>query len=172
MRQTGADHPFKPAPPGGAADAGPSVAKGASMPTETFRSKVDTWLALLVGAAAILAIYAVGSAARAGAMSVVAAIALVLLSAGLPAWILASTRYELSDAWLVIRSGPFRWRIAISDIRSVVPTRNPHSSPALSLDRLRIEYGQGRAIMISPGDKGPFLRAIEERRRLAAQHHV
>jgi hypothetical protein len=46
----------------------------------------------------------------------------------------------------------------------VVPTRNPLSSPALSLDRLRIEYGQGRAIMISPADKGPFLRALEERR--------
>jgi hypothetical protein len=38
------------------------------------------------------------------------------------------------------------------------------TSPAFSLDRLRIEYGRGRWIMISPRDKDGFLRELEVRR--------
>jgi hypothetical protein len=44
-------------------------------------------------------------------------------------------------------------------------TRNPLSSPAMSLDRLRIEYGQGKAIMISPEPRAEFLRQLEHRRQ-------
>jgi Bacterial PH domain/Sodium:solute symporter family len=42
-------------------------------------------------------------------------------------------------------------------------TRNPLSSPALSLDRLCIHYkvgGKRRMVMISPADKESFLRVI------------
>jgi hypothetical protein len=42
----------------------------------------------------------------------------------------------------------------------VEETRNPLSSPALSLDRLKITYGNGKRIMISPADKIGFLKAI------------
>jgi hypothetical protein len=49
------------------------------------------------------------------------------------------------------------------DIRTVTPTRNPLSSPALSLDRLRIDYGRGRRIMVSPRDPGAFLRELRRR---------
>jgi len=66
---------------------------------------------------------------------------------------------------LLVRSGPFRWRVPIADIVRITPTTNALSSPALSLDRLRIEYGRGSAIMISPRDKDQFLRDLEEFRR-------
>jgi hypothetical protein len=38
-------------------------------------------------------------------------------------------------------------------------TRNPPSSPALSLDRLRVQFGRGwgKAVMISPADRNGFL---------------
>ena len=137
------------------------------MPSETFPSKIDTWLVLLLGTSALLVLFAVGSAARNGGLSVVVALVAFVLSAGRPAWIMATTRYDLTDEWLVVRSGPFRWRIAIAEITSVVPTRNPLSSPALSLDRLRIEYGHGRAVMISPRDRAAFLRALEAARSSA-----
>lgn len=129
------------------------------MQTQTFRSKVDMWLVLILGASALLVVVGVGMATRTGEVSVVAA--------GIPAWIFATTRYDLSRESLIVRSGPFRWNIPLVDIKSVTPTRNPLSSPALSLDRLRIEYGQRRAVMISPSDKDGFLRALETYRKAA-----
>ena len=137
------------------------------MAPDTFRSKVDTWLLAVLAAAAIVALVAVGLSAIAGEMPWFAGLATLLVSAALPVWIVASTRYELSDASLRVDCGPFRWRIAIADIRTVTPTRSPLSSPALSLDRLRIEYGAGRAIMISPSDKDAFMRALDARRGVA-----
>ena len=50
----------------------------------------------------------------------------------------------------------------LAAIDAVEPARNPLSSPACSLDRLRIEYGAKR-IMISPLDKAGFLRALAAR---------
>jgi membrane protein YdbS with pleckstrin-like domain len=135
--------------------------------TETFGSKVDTWLVLILGVSALLAIFGIGAVVRTGEMSFVAAIATVLVAAGIPLWIFATTQYVLSKESLVVRSGPFRWSIPLAEIKSVTPTRNPLSSPALSLDRLRIEYGQGRAVMISPSDKTAFLRVLEAHQRAA-----
>ena len=137
------------------------------MPTETFRSKVDTWLVLILAVSALFVLVGVGAATRTGEMSLAAAAATVLVAAGIPVWIFTTTRYDLSDGTLLVRSGPFRWSIPVADIKSITPTHNPLSSPALSLDRLRIEYGQGRAVMISPNDKDAFLRVLETHRRAA-----
>jgi hypothetical protein len=70
----------------------------------------------------------------------------------------------LSAERLRVRCGPFQWLIPITDIASVVPTQSPTSSPAASLDRLRIDYGQGRSILISPEPRAEFLRQLEHRR--------
>jgi hypothetical protein len=137
------------------------------VPTETFRSKVDRWLVLILAASALLVLVGVGAAARTGEMSLAGAAATVLVAAGIPVWIFTTTRYDLSGGTLLVRSGPFRWSIPVADIKSITPTNNPLSSPALSLDRLRIEYGQGRAVMISPNDKDAFLRVLETHRRAA-----
>src|SRR5581483_3428103 len=67
-------------------------------------------------------------------------------------WILASTRYIGSEGTLHVRSGPFAWRIPVSSITRITPTRSPISSPALSLRRLRVEYDAGKHILVSPVD--------------------
>lgn len=46
----------------------------------------------------------------------------------------------------------------------MAPTRGPLSSPALSLDRLRIEYGKRGVVLISPREKEAFVRALEGHR--------
>ena len=74
--------------------------------------------------------------------------------------LLIGTHYTVDGNMLRVVSGPFRWKVPIDQIRSVQATRNPLSSPALSLDRLRIEYGKRRRIMVSPADKAGFLKAI------------
>ena len=50
----------------------------------------------------------------------------------------------------------------LAAIDVVEPTRNPLSSPACSLERLWIRYGE-KQIMISPLDKAGFLRALVQR---------
>lgn len=90
--------------------------------------------------------------------------ALLALSAVFVLWVLYSTRYRLERDALVVRSGPFRWKVGLDSIEEVVPTRNPLSSPACSLDRLRIRYAGSRiGIMISPESKGAFLRDLVAR---------
>ncbi len=51
-----------------------------------------------------------------------------------------STYYVVENSTLVIKSLVFRWKINIDDIIQIEPTHNPLSSPALSLDRLKISY--------------------------------
>jgi membrane protein YdbS with pleckstrin-like domain len=75
--------------------------------------------------------------------------------------------YEITTSTLEIRSGILlHYKIPLSSIVSVLPTRNPLSSPAWSLDRLRIDYlknSKERVVLISPKDKKTFLRELIER---------
>ena len=73
---------------------------------------------------------------------------------------LLRTYYSVEGNTLRIVSGPFRWRVPIDEISSLESTRSPWSSPALSMDRLRIRYGGNRCILISPRDKQRFAKAI------------
>ncbi len=89
---------------------------------------------------------------------------LLAASAAFPIWLLYSTDYRLTARELVVRAGPFHWTIALDSIEEVFPTHNPLSSPACSLDRLRIRYGgSGFGIMISPEDKSRFLQELQAR---------
>ncbi len=75
--------------------------------------------------------------------------------------------YEITTTTLEIRSGILlHYKIPLSSIKLVVPTRSPLSSPAWSLDRLKIDYvknSKKRVIMISPQDKKTFLLELVER---------
>ena len=94
----------------------------------------------------------------------VAALSIVvtaLLIVALIGSLLVRTHYTIMGNTLRIASGPFSWKVPIDQIESVKATRNPLSSPALSLDRLQITYGNGRRVMVSPADKTGFLKAID-----------
>ena len=132
------------------------------MAEKRFKSKVDAWIALLIAAVvlmdiAFIYIFALsggGLAERSGVFLTLVGV-LILLS-----WLTLRTYYAVVDDTLKVVCGPFRWKIPVADIHSVTPTRSLWSSPALSLDRLRIEYGEGRWIMVSPADQRGFLGAI------------
>lgn len=141
-----------------------------------YRSKTDTWLvAVIVASVAVAAGATAFALAEAPAGSAWIAVLAFGATTALPLWILMATYYTLDAEQLAIRSGPFSWRIPLAEIHRITPTSNPLSSPALSLDRLRVEYGNGRALMISPRDKERFLRDLEGRRgalqRAAAANH-
>ena len=130
-----------------------------------YRSAVDAWLAAVLAAGGLIAliagisVFAAGDAAARGM-----AVLIVLMGVGLPLWILTTTAYTLDEGVLLVRSGPVTRRVPIADITGITPTRNPLSSPALSLDRLRIEVRGARPVLISPADRAGFLADLEARR--------
>ncbi|MCR9260588.1 MAG: PH domain-containing protein [Pseudomonadaceae bacterium] len=87
-------------------------------------------------------------------------IASAVFALGLPLWMLFSTYYLISGPELIIRSGPFKWKVTISTIQSITPTRSPLSSPALSLNRLEIKHGSGRVVLVSPANHEQFIEAL------------
>lgn len=131
-----------------------------------YPSKRDLWLVVLLWAGVAAMLWGAFVAWESGRSPLLQlATPLVLLfSAAFVVWILYGTCYLLSDDVLVIRSGPFRWRVPLDAIEEVFPTRNPLSSPACSLDRLHIRYAGSRfGVMVSPRDKSEFLGDLAAR---------
>lgn len=130
-----------------------------------FSSKIDLWLLVLLLAlpagcfVAVVQLWDQLSGALWWVLAILAVAAIV------PLWLLVSTRYSMSENELFVRCGPFKWTVPIAEITKIERTRNPLSSPALSLDRLRIDYGPGRSIMISPEPRKAFLQQLEHRRQ-------
>lgn len=130
---------------------------------QVFKSKIDTWLAVVISVASLISlfsVYMIMVQPSGGWIVLVIAVFILALGVGLPLWILLSTKYAVSTNTLIVTSGPFRWRIALNRIKTVVPTRNPLSSPALSLDRLEIKYDKHKVVLISPANKAEFMTAI------------
>ncbi len=129
-----------------------------------YPSKIDWWLGIVLAIAPLVSIAGVGVSIAAGSGTAVALggtafLALIYLGLVLP------MRYGISDEAIVVRHGMVRQRIPLKDIVEVHPTRSPLSSPALSLDRLHIRFGEGffKSAMISPADKQGFLDELAKR---------
>ncbi|MFR9720872.1 PH domain-containing protein [Aeromonas diversa] len=132
-----------------------------------YRSKIDTWLAVVLVFAVLASLAGAVTALSVEPTALAWPIALVAVTvgAGLPTWLLTTTYYRLEGDALFVSSGPIRLRIPLREIVNITPTNSPLSSPALSLDRLRIEYGRGKSVMISPRNKEEFIRNLEAARR-------
>jgi hypothetical protein len=129
-----------------------------------YRSRVDPWLLIPFTGLTLTCVYAAYRLMQLPRVPPWLALLPLAIVVTVPLWSVLRTRYTLSDEALRIRCGPFAWRIALRDISRIEPTRDAGSSPALSLDRLRIHYGDGRSVMISPADKQDFLRDFAVRR--------
>lgn len=134
---------------------------------QVFESKRDMWLWLILGFSVLIDLGAAVALLSADLPSLSRAIsvAVLLATAALILWIMYGTRYLVDQGVLTIYCGPFRKRLRVSEIESVEATRSPLSSPALSLDRLRITYAGGKKIMVSPEDPDRFRNAIGQAQR-------
>jgi hypothetical protein len=128
-----------------------------------FRSKIDRnlqWLGLALPAIAVLAVATAGHPSRGPTWVPLVATS---MAAVVVAWIFLSTYYAFVEDRLEVHAGPFVWRIALREIRSVRRSATVRSGPALSMDRLEIIYGDGRIIVISPADQQGFLTELHLR---------
>lgn len=127
-----------------------------------FNSKIDRWLLIVLIASIVIDIVALIAIIFALRDPLILTLSVIMLlgTAILIASILVATYYTVDKQQLRIVSGPFRFKVKLGDIQSVKRTRNPLSSPALSLDRVMITYGNNRKVMVSPTDRRGFLRAI------------
>ena len=120
-----------------------------------FKSKVDASLAtVLWGSVAIcfFPIFIEDGLFIGLAVGIPMAVFIALL------WV--NTKYYIQDKHVVIK-GIFKdTLIPIVSITSVRPTRNPLSAPALSMDRLEINYGKYEFALISPLEKERFMEEL------------
>ncbi len=132
----------------------------------TYPSKRDGWLLVVMGIAGLVALSGVATMLSAPTpVGVKVLFTFIMLgSVGFVGWLFMTTGYELSNTALTVRSGPFTWVIALDDIEEIYPSRNPLSSPALSLDRIAIQSKGGRLpLLISPADREEFLQDLARR---------
>ena len=135
-------------------------------PIRWYKSKTDWWIALALCVPPIAALVVLVSSIVAGRLSeMLVALGVAVLVAGLYSGLIFPMRYGLDRQQLIVRSGVCRQRIPFNSIREVRRTRNPLSSPALSLDRLHVQFGEGffKAVMISPLDRDGFLEDLRQR---------
>lgn len=144
------------------------MARTSHLPARTYPSKIDAWILAVMGvsmAAAIAGLIIAG--VKEGPLRAAQGGFILLGVAGFLVWILRGTNYTLDGSSLIVRSGPFRWTIALADISSVKEPGGffgrKRSSPALSWDRLAITYGANKRLMISPENQQQFLADLKAR---------
>jgi hypothetical protein len=79
-------------------------------------------------------------------------------------WTLRVTWYDTSADGLRIRCGPSRMTIAWENIERVLPSRDRRNAPALSYERLQLDYRRGsrqRTVLVSPDDREMFLQHVQ-----------
>src|ERR1700761_1329730 len=129
----------------------------------SYRSKVDGKIALLTGLAVVVLVAAGATVPDRNHDTAVVLHVVSLFCLALCIWTLLGTYYVIDATTLTVRSGPFHWSVSLREIRSVQPTRDTRSGPALSFDRLRIEFGAGRILLVSPREKEAFLAGLARR---------
>jgi hypothetical protein len=115
-----------------------------------YRSKIDWWLMLIVYGAFVYPVVD-GIRTKQYILSLVFVGIILLIS-----FLFYNTRYTIEGENLLI----WRTKIDINSIRKVYKTRNPLSSPALSLDRLAIVYNKFDEVLISPVERDDFIQEL------------
>lgn len=133
---------------------------------QKFHSKIDWWiLGFVIAMTGLLVqllftMYAKGTMVEYPEHTMVYIFTIAVLW-----WPVFSTTYTIGNNTLAIRSMFLKWVIPLENIKTVSKTNNSISSPALSLDRLKIEYlndGKMKQILVSPRDQQGFCKELQE----------
>ena len=115
-----------------------------------YKSKIDWWLIILI---LILFGYPIvdGILSKEYVLSLVFGLILIIF------FFLSKTiQYKIDGENLVI----WKTKIDIKTIRKVYRTKNPLSSPAMSLDRIAIVYNKFDEVLLSPKERDEFINEL------------
>ena len=132
---------------------------------EYFRSKVDLFYGALMLVICVFVLVAGAVFTEAGWSNsnwdALVGGALAFLLVGFVGWVFSRTGYLVTRSELIVRSGPFRWRVPLASIEEVSAAGRWDKGPALSMDRLTIQYqGRPTGLTVSPADRDGFLNAL------------
>lgn len=129
-----------------------------------FRSKKEWWvLAFVICMTGLIVQLLVTMYAKGNILAYPVHAATYMLTVIVLWWPILNTRYIIDDEYLIIHSMFLKWKIKRSDIQGISTTNNSVASPALSLDRLKVDYikdGKSKFVLISPKAKTAFLTAL------------
>ena len=132
-----------------------------------YRTAIDWWLGLLLGACEVLFLYLViEPIIRSGTVKW----SMVLIAVGMSIMILPlfGIKYVMYSEHLLISMSLYgKARVRYADIVEVKKTNNPLSSAAMSLRRIQIDYTENdvhRMVLISPVKRKTFIEEIEQKR--------
>lgn len=124
-----------------------------------FRSRVSVGLVIFLVAIFGFAFFTTLSAGAVPALATLVPVVLLIVV------LFASLRYIIDGNILYVRSIPFTRGTAydLTKLKSISPSRTLLSSPALSLRRIKLDFGVGMPLIISPAAQDLF---IDEIRRI------
>ena len=129
-----------------------------------YKSKIDNWLIATVAIiiAGIIASVVIPLVTSFSWTALIIGIVYSSLTIALFVGLMRDTKYIVSGSSLTIRcTFLVNYRININDIREISDTKSLISSPALSLDRIKIRTPRGTMI-ISPAEKAEFITALRQ----------
>ena len=142
----------------------------------SYKSKVNILFPMALAATYALAVFVCITVVRAGGLMWLLLPLFVIAVAAVGTWMLFGTEYRIDANALYAKCGPFGWRIPLRNIRRVdtdlgilstilVVANSGSACAMLSFDRVRIDFGVGRSLNISPADKQRFLADFAAARR-------
>ena len=119
-----------------------------------FQSKKDIWLAVSIWGVIILMFFMMITE-----QNIVVYIVGILNNA-LLLWLWFGTSYKIDDENLIVKSGPFKSTIDIKSIKKLRATKTLLAGPALSIDRIEIQYKRYDFVIVSPKEKNKFIESL------------
>lgn len=121
---------------------------------KVFKSKIDWWFGLVLVYPIFVSIKSMLFGEWIGLLGLGVVVGLIFVFS-------KTTRYIINENQLIVKS---TWivneRIDISKITKIEKSNSILSSPALSLDRLRIRYNKYDEVLISPKEKKAFIDEV------------
>jgi hypothetical protein len=121
-----------------------------------YKSKIDLWLVVLLSV--VFGVIIISLMIN----KVWIGLAIMLIPSVFVLNMFTSTFYTLDGYELIIKCGLlYKVVVPINDIKRIRESNDLISSPALSIDRLEIQYGKFETVLISPKEKFSFIDAVK-----------
>lgn len=121
---------------------------------KVFKSKIDWWFGLVLVYPIFVSIKSMLEGEWIGLLGLGVVVGFILIFSKTTQYIINENQLIVKSTWIVNE------RIDISKISKIENSNSVLSSPALSLDRLRIRYNKYDEILISPKEKKEFINVL------------